>query len=123
MRSVLGVAAFALGVALIGCGGAPSETRPPEAVYLSASGIAFVQPNVEAPADAEFQLYFENRENVPHNVNIVKADGSSVAQGPVFSGPAGHVLEVPALAAGAYRLICDVHPETMRAQLVATTDF
>jgi len=100
-------------VLVLGCasGAGPSQTQPPGALYLSADNVAFVQHTVQAPADSPFQLYFENLENVPHNVNVAAATGTSVAKTEVFSGPAGHVLEVPALAAGTYKLLCEVHPE------------
>ena len=73
---------------------------------------------MSAPASAPFTIWFENRETVPHNVNVIDAAGASLAKGEIFSGPAARALEVPALVAGNYRLICDVHPD-MSAQRIA----
>lgn len=119
MTSLRFVAAVALAAAvgLAGCSSGVNATRPPDAVYLSAKNLAFQQPVVQAPANAAFQLYFENLENVPHNVNVADAAGASVAKGEVFTGPAGQTLQVPELVAGSYKLLCDVHPD-MYAQLV-----
>jgi plastocyanin len=91
---------------------------PPGAVMVSASQQQFEQAVVNVPAGAPFTIWFENREAVPHNVNIVDAAGASQAKGDIFSGPAARPLEVPALAPGNYRLLCDVHPD-MTAQVIA----
>jgi plastocyanin len=98
--------------ALVGCSsGVPASTRAPNAVYVSAYALTFQQHNVAAPADAAFQIWFENRDSVPHNVNVVNSAGTSVARGEVFTGPSAQPLAVPSLPAGTYRLLCDVHPE------------
>ena len=119
LRVLSSAAAIVVAAVLVGCDAGPAITQPPEAAYVSATGLAFVQPNVAAPANEAFQIYFENLEAVPHNVNILDDAGVSVAQGEVFTGPSARTLDVPSLAAGQYRLICDVHPETMRSILVA----
>jgi len=113
------VVALIAAAGLAGCSSAAAETRPDGSVYVSAKDVAFVQASVEAPAGAAFQLYFENLDNVPHNVNVTGITGGSIAQGEVFTGPSGHTLDVPALPAGHYMLLCDVHPDSMRAELVA----
>jgi plastocyanin len=113
------VAAAITMLVVAGCGSGPAATRPPDAVYLSANGVAFQLAVVQAPANEAFQLYFENLEAAPHNVNVADPTGTSVARGEVFTGPSGQTLQVPALAAGTYKLLCDVHPD-MHAQLVAT---
>ena len=85
---------------------------------MSVSQQKFDQAVVTAPAATAFTIWFENRESVPHNVNVVDAGGTSLAKGDIFSGPAARPLDVPPLAPGNYRLICDVHPD-MSAQLIA----
>ena len=85
---------------------------------VSANQSRFEQAVVSAPAADPFTIWFENRETVPHNVNVLDAAGASMAKGEVFSGPAARPLEVPALVQGNYRVICDVHPD-MSAQLIA----
>ena len=116
-RAVL-VVIFAA-TALVGCSSGPAQTQPPGSVYLSARDIAFVESSVGGPAGEAFQVYFENLDSVPHNVNVVGSDGVSVAKTDVFNGPSGRILDVPALAAGTYKLYCEVHPE-MKAELVAS---
>jgi plastocyanin len=104
----------------LGCESSPTlqSSPPPGAVMVSANQQQFEQAVVNAPAAAAFTIWFENREAVPHNVNLVDAAGASQAKGDIFSGPAARALEVTALAPGNYRLICDVHPD-MSAQLIA----
>ena len=111
-------AALAAAVVLVACSSGPTQTRPPGSLYLSAYQTAFVESRVDATANTAFQLWFENRDGFPHNVNVADATGASVARSEVISGPAGVALNVPALAPGTYKLLCDVHPE-MRSELVA----
>lgn len=118
---VLAAAVFVAAAALTAaCQAAPNvgQTIPPGAVYVSGLNNLFEQPRVEAPAAEAFTIYFDNREAVLHNVHVVDAAGASVKQGELFVGPSARPLEVPALAAGTYKLLCDVHP-LMTAELVA----
>ena len=63
-----------------------------------------------APAGKAFTLAFENKDaGTPHNVDIKKPDGSEAYKGEIFPGPATKVYQVPALAAGTYSFVCDVH--------------
>jgi plastocyanin len=109
-----------LAAALAACGGAaaPIPTPPPGAIVVIAQGTAFTTQNVTAPAATAFTLFFENRDAELHNVHIYDAADASVFMGQTFTGPAAIVEQVPALAAGTYRFICDVHPG-MAGQLVA----
>ena len=102
-----------------GGSGAPSEAPSPgaseapagEAVTITASGIAFTTPNVEAPADTAFTLTFDNEDaSVPHDVDIRDASGATVFKTDVFPGVESRDYEVPALAAGSYSFVCTVHP-------------
>ena len=78
-----------------------------------------MRPGLQAPAGEVFTIWFENKENVPHNVKVVDSAGALQGQaGEIFNGPAAQPLAVPALAAGTYSILCDVHPE-MRSELVA----
>jgi plastocyanin len=114
------VLATAAAFVALGCTSSPTLpfSPPPGAVMVSANQQQFEQAVVNVPAAAAFTIWFENREAVPHNVNIVDAAGASQAKGDIFSGPAARPLEVPALAPGNYRLLCDVHPD-MTAQVIA----
>jgi plastocyanin len=89
---------------------APSGAAGGEAVAISASGIKFEQTEVSAPAGAAFTIDFDNKEAVPHNVEIKDASGAAVFKGDVVTGPVVTTYNVPALAAGDYQFVCSVHP-------------
>jgi plastocyanin len=78
---------------------------------ISAQNIAFDTNHLEAPAGQAFVLEFDNNDQgVPHNVEIKDANGTSVFKGQIITGPAKASYQVPALAAGSYTFVCDVHP-------------
>jgi plastocyanin len=80
---------------------------------LSALNIAYEQTSLTAPADAPFQIEFDNKDSgVPHNVAIHKDSpaGEEVFKGDIFSGPGKRTYRVPPLPAGAYAFACTVHP-------------
>ncbi len=113
--------ALAGAVMLAGCG--PSSTseagsQPPVDASIAADDIAFDRDTLDVPAGRAFVLGFENRESAPHNVAIVDRSGTVVFAGEVFGGPASRRYEVPAMSAGAYTFICEVHPD-MAGELVA----
>jgi plastocyanin len=88
-------------------------TADPDALQISARDIRFSTSTLTAPADEAFQIVFDNQEAAPHNVSIYKDEGLSQAvfvKEP-FGGPRSEVYEVPALAAGSYTFVCDVHKE------------
>ena len=92
--------------------GAPATPAAPAAdVTITAEAIAFTKADVTAPAGKPFTIAFENKDQgTAHNIDIKKADGSSAFKGEIFAGPATKVYQVPALDAGTYSFICDVHP-------------
>ena len=58
-----------------------------------------------------FVLEFANNDpGIPHNVEIKNASGASMFKGQIITGPAKMSYQVPALAAGTYMFVCDVHP-------------
>jgi plastocyanin len=86
---------------------------------VTANLNVFAPTSVTAPAGQAFQIWFNNLENVPHNVRVVDGAGATMGEaGEIFNGPAARIQDVPALSPATYRLLCDVHPE-MTAQLVA----
>ena len=109
-----------LAAALAACGGASASlpTPPPGAVVVVAEGTAFTTQHVTAPAGAAFTLFFENRDHELHNVRIWDAAGATVFPGEIVTGPVAIAEDVAALAAGTYRLTCDIHPD-MTGELVA----
>jgi plastocyanin len=126
--ATLVVAALAIAV-IVGCGGGgsalgleqPPASLDPASPRLSAEGIAYDTAELAAPANEPFVIVFENREAVSHNVSIYADEGLGDRrfEGVLFGGPATRWYPVPALAAGTYRFVCDLHP-TMAGRLVAS---
>ena len=80
-------------------------------LHIAAMNIAFDTDHLEAPAGQGFVLEFANNDpGVPHNVEIKNASGASMFKGQIITGPAKMSYQVPALAAGTYMFLCDVHP-------------
>ncbi|HYM83896.1 MAG TPA: cupredoxin domain-containing protein [Candidatus Dormibacteraeota bacterium] len=80
-------------------------------VTITAQGIAFATKAVTAKAGAAFTVAFANQDNgVPHNVDIKDSSGTSKFKGDIVSGVTTTVYHVPALTAGTYTFVCDVHP-------------
>lgn len=88
-------------------------------VEISADNLEFDIDSFEAPADTAFCIAFENLEDVPHNVSIYDG-GEALFQGEILNSTGSIVYEVPALPAGEYRFICDVHPQTMVGDVTVT---
>ncbi len=81
-------------------------------VEIAANNTQFDIDSFEVPADTAFCIAFENQEDVPHNVAIYDG-GTALFQGDILDSAGSVVYEVPALPAGEYRFICDVHPQAM----------
>jgi len=98
-------------------GSAPAASAAAGAsVSLTASGIQYVEKTLTAPANAPFQIDFDNEDaGVAHNVTIHKDSptGEQVFAGDIFPGVAKKTYDVPALAAGTYSYVCAVHPTQM----------
>ena len=106
------VAVAVVAIVAIACGGEPAGTpvtTPAVTLDIAAVNIQFDRSVLTAPADKPFAIWFENRESAPHNVSI-HGDGA-VFVGEIFSGPAQRIYNVPALPAGEYRFVCDLHPD------------
>lgn len=90
---------------------------------VGATTGGFEPTTLETAAGTAFSLTFDNQDNqAPHNLILQNADGSAVAvEGDTafFTGPGQRVYQVPALTAGAYKYICQVHPTTMVGTLTA----
>jgi plastocyanin len=96
----------------------PTAGGGPE-VSLAASELSFGVSRLIAPADEGFTLRFSNDSSVAHNVSIYRRDGETLFTGDVFSGPRVIEYAIPALAAGSYQFVCDVHPQQMTGSLEA----
>jgi plastocyanin len=80
------------------------------AVQISALNVQFVEKTVSAPAGQKFVIHFDNKDQgQPHNINIKDASGASVFKGEIITGPLATDYQVPALTAGSYTFVCDVH--------------
>jgi plastocyanin len=82
-------------------------------LQLAASGIAYDQTELTAPANTPFQIAFTNNDaGIPHNVSIHEGSptGTEVFKGAIFTGVATQTYDVPALPAGTYSFVCSVHP-------------
>lgn len=85
----------------------------PDALMITAKDLAFSTGALSAPADAPFQIAFDNQESAPHNVAIYRDSSATerIFGLDPFSGPAVVAYDVPALASGTYYFRCDVHPD------------
>lgn len=99
---------------------AEHSERSQTKVSISARDLKFNKAELTIPAGSEFQLEFDNQEAQPHNVTILKAKGSSEAlfKEEFFAGPKKVTWKVPAIPAGKYYFLCDVHP-TMNGTVTA----
>lgn len=98
---------------------------PPPVLITAPEGAAldgFGTTEVDAPAGVEFVIDFENADpSVQHNVAILPEGGGGPAlfSGEIVTGPIRTEYAVPALEAGPYAFICEVHPTTMTGTLTA----
>src|SRR5262245_45379357 len=77
----------------------PSGSAPAGSVVNeSALNIAFEVGQLSAPADAAFQIRFENKDaGIPHNIEIKDSTGAQKFNGAIFPGVAEQTYDVPAL--------------------------
>jgi len=91
------------------------------AAPVGAATTGFDPTTLEAAADTAFTLTFDNQDNqAPHNLVLQDASGTAVAvEGDTapFTGPGTRTYQVPALAAGDYKYVCQVHLTTMTGTL------
>jgi plastocyanin len=89
-------------------GGTSGETT----VRVKALNIAFDTQQIQAPGGQAFIIEFDNQDaGIPHNIDILDPNGTSVFKGDLVTGTAQATYQVPALTKGtAYKFQCDVHP-------------
>ncbi len=90
-----------------GSGGTGTATT----LKIAALNIAFDTAQLQAPAGQPIAIDFDNQDSgIPHNIQIKDASGASVFKGDIVTGPTKTTYQVPALKAGTYQFVCDVHP-------------
>jgi plastocyanin len=118
-RLTLTFGLLALAAVLAACSGATAAAPTPvtpagspsgDAVTVVAEDMKFMQTAVPVKADTAFDLVFDNQDGAPHNIAISSASGASVFKGEIVSSTEV-TYAVPALPAGTYAFICEVHPD------------
>ena len=90
--------------------GAPASQPAAAPINVVALNIAFVQKDLTAAANTPFTIHFDNQDaGQPHNIVIKDASGNAVFTGDLITGPAQVDYKVPALPAGDYPFVCQVH--------------
>ncbi len=88
---------------------------------VGATTAGFDPTTLETVAGTAFTLTFDNQDNqAPHNLVLQNPDNTPVAvegDTAIFTGPGQRVYKVPALTAGAYKYLCQVHPGSMLGTL------
>jgi len=118
-RLTLTLGLLALAATLAACSGASANPATPaapagspsgDAVSVVAKDITFTTPAVSAPAGKAFTIAFDNQDGAPHNIVISDPTGTKVFKGDIVTSQKVD-YQVPALAAGTYSFLCEVHPD------------
>lgn len=81
-------------------------------VTITADDMAFDASEIKATAGQAFTITFVNNDSAPHNISIyVSQGGDSIVQGAIINQGETVEVQVPALDAGEYYFVCDVHPD------------
>ena len=127
-RLSLTLGMVALAAVLSACSGAsaapgtpaaPASVDPnaPATPVVTAKDLKFIETSVTVPAGAPSAIVFDNQEGAPHNMKVFDAAGATVFAGEIVSS-SKVTYQLPALDAGSYPFICEVHPD-MKGTLVA----
>ena len=116
-RLFLGLGLVVLAVVATACSGAsaapatdgPNGPSTGDATIV-AKDIKFQTTSVTLAAGTPSAIVFDNQDGAPHNIDIKDASGAEVFKGEIVSS-SKVTYQVPALAAGTYTFICDVHPD------------
>ena len=117
-RFVLGLSLAAIAIATAACSGgtstpAPASSDAPapagDAITIVAKDLAFTPTEVTIPADEATTIVLDNQEDAPHNIAIKDSSGADVFKGEIVTKKPV-TYQIPALTAGSYPFICEVHP-------------
>jgi plastocyanin len=113
-------------IAVAACGADAPPTEPTgeaadTVISIAAANLEFEGGGIMVPAEQGFTIRLDNRDDgIPHGLAIMGGPGlaTEVVATDIATGPVTIDLEVPTgLVAGAYQLICPVHPVTMVTDL------
>jgi plastocyanin len=100
-----------------GTGGTVVTVKAPDGAATS----GFDPKTLEGPANTAFTVVFDNEDATtgPHNWVLKDSTGAKIDIGDTsfFTGPAKKEYQIPALAAGDYPFMCEVHPAAMTGTL------
>jgi plastocyanin len=115
-RLILGLGLVALATITAACSGAsaapsdgPVATPPAGAVVIVAKDLAWQPSAVTVKAGEPVTIVMDNQEDAPHNLFVKDSAGAEVFKGEIVSKQQ-ITYELPALTAGTYPFICEVHP-------------
>ena len=114
-RLILGLGLVALAAVTAACSGAsaapsgPVATPPAGAVVIVAKDLAWQPSAVTVKAGEPVTIVMDNQEDAPHNLFVKDSAGAEVFKGEIVSKQQ-ITYELPALTAGTYPFICEVHP-------------
>ncbi len=95
-----------------GSSGSGTATVSDGAVEITAADLEFDASTIEAPAGEAFTITLVNDDSAPHNISIYTEEGGDeIVVGEVVDGGGSIDVEVPAMDAGEYFFICDIHPD------------
>jgi plastocyanin len=103
-----------------GPSGQPGGTVVTITAPVGSAVTGFEPTELTGPANTPFTIEFDNQDNTaPHNFVLSDPAGGPVNIGDtsIFTGPEKRTYQVPALAAGVYPFLCQVHPTTMTGNL------
>ena len=95
---------------------APAASLSPSLAITAKSVLGFDVQSLTVPADTPLTVAFSNPDvGVQHNFAIFTSSDlkTPLFQGERITGPANTTYQVPALPAGTYHFVCEVHPQTM----------
>jgi plastocyanin len=122
-RITLALGLLALATVLAACSGttaapgSPAAPADPNAPVVVAKDLQFSPTSLTVKAGTAFDLVLDNQEAPPHNIQISDGTGAKVFTGEIVSSTKV-TYAVPALTAGSYTFICEVHPD-MKGTLTA----